>query len=345
MMMTLLPVFLACLVTSGLIVGLLPWAKQRGWVDSPQGIKQHTGAIPWIGGWVFWIVFFVLNTALGWYSPVHGLWLLGGWLFLFLGTWDDLHFVSAYYRLAMQCVLAGVLYLHLPLLVWPLPLLGSQEVYIRLVESLFFLLAAGTVINGMNMLDGQDGLLGGVTLTQLFWFVLLFTQSDAVSLAQSVLLLMAALAGFLVHNISCWGRQAARVFMGNSGSYALGWTVLCLGAYWITLGQDAIWRSSLAVLWILYLPTLDCLVSVVRRAASSAPLFSGDRGHVHHLLQRMGVSTGLSTSLLCLFSFVAGGVGYWFVCAQYSLYLFFLIYFIAFFVLGGLMWWLDRTLI
>jgi UDP-GlcNAc:undecaprenyl-phosphate GlcNAc-1-phosphate transferase len=341
-MMTLFFALWASLLTLGLIYSLLPWAKQCGWVDSPRGIKQHVGDVPWIGGCVLWVVFFVLNVALGWQSPMHTWWLLGGWLFLFLGCWDDLHHVSAHYRLGIQFLLAGVLYFHFPPWVWPLAPLASHELLMRLIESLFFLFAAGAVINGMNMLDGQDGLLAGVALTQWFWCVLLLGYRAP--LAESILLLMGALLGFLILNFPWWGRSSARVFIGNSGSYVLGWSSVCFAAYVIVGGHQGVWRDSLAVLWVVYLPTLDCLVAVVRRAASAAPLFHGDRGHVHHLLQRLGLSAGPSTCLLSLFSFVTGGVGYLVVHAGLSLVAFFLLYAATFFALGGWMWWLDRKL-
>ena len=102
-----------------------------------------------------------------------------------------------------------------------------------------------------------------------------------------MLLFTAALAGavlgFLIYNFN-----PATIFMGDSGSMFLGY-VLATTA--IRTNQ----KSSTAVAIVvpivaLGVPIADTLLAMGRRALRGAPLFSADRGHIHHRLMDLGLT-------------------------------------------------------
>jgi UDP-GlcNAc:undecaprenyl-phosphate GlcNAc-1-phosphate transferase len=97
--------------------------------------------------------------------------------------------------------------------------------------------------------------------------------------------LMGALVGFLFFNFN-----PARIFMGDSGSYFLGF-VLATTALVGGLQQKASTAVSLLVpVLALGVPIFDTLFSMFRRLIERRSIFSADRGHVHHRLLDLGLT-------------------------------------------------------
>lgn len=168
------------------------------------------------------------------------------------------------------------------------------------------------VTNAMNLIDGLDGLAGGVGLLACVGYLMLpglgaAERMVAVSLA-------GALLGFLWFNL-----HPALIFMGDAGSLFAGVVVAALALHPPT-GVPTGWFPLMPVL-LLAVPLADTshaigrrLFAAAREASSpwafvrSAPrrMFTADRGHVHHLLQAAGFSPRRAAALLwaAAFSFV-----------------------------------------
>lgn len=84
----------------------------------------------------------------------------------------------------------------------------------------------GTV-NSVNLTDGLDGLASGVTVLVLLFFAFISYKFKEISIMQTSLILAGSCIGFLIYN-----SYPARVFMGDTGSMALGGAV---GAIAMTL--------------------------------------------------------------------------------------------------------------
>ena len=131
----------------------------------------------------------------------------------------------------------------------------------------------------MNLIDGLDGLCAGMGLVAtlaLFTAALLHGNHP---LAYATFPLAGALVGFLCHNIN-----PATVFLGDSGALLIGFLLGCYGMIWTQKSSTLL--SMLVPLLALSIPLLDVSLSVLRRFLRNQPIFSADRGHIHHRLLR-----------------------------------------------------------
>jgi UDP-GlcNAc:undecaprenyl-phosphate/decaprenyl-phosphate GlcNAc-1-phosphate transferase len=163
--------------------------------------------------------------------------------------------------------------------------------------TMFFMLGA---INSLNLIDGMDGLLGsvGVILSLALAAMALLLGAAHIWAVVVALALAGALIGFLRHNL-----PPANVFMGDAGSMLVG---LILGALAIHCSLKAPATIALALpVSLLVLPIFDTTAAIVRRKLTGRSIYTTDRGHLHHCLQRSGLSTRRSLAVVAVFCIVA----------------------------------------
>jgi UDP-GlcNAc:undecaprenyl-phosphate GlcNAc-1-phosphate transferase len=142
------------------------------------------------------------------------------------------------------------------------------------------------VTNAVNLIDGLDGLAAGVTFFAAFTSFVIASISGSTFVALTMAALMGSLVGFLFFNFN-----PARIFMGDSGSYFLGFVLATTALAGGGLQQKASTAVSLLVpVLALGVPIFDTLFSMFRRLIERRPLFSADRGHVHHRLLDLGLT-------------------------------------------------------
>jgi UDP-GlcNAc:undecaprenyl-phosphate GlcNAc-1-phosphate transferase len=145
--------------------------------------------------------------------------------------------------------------------------------------------------NATNLMDGLDGLCGGVTGIIAFGFVILAvhlgqlssgitTNSDAARVVLGLALLGGVL-GFVPYNFN-----PASIFMGDTGSMFLGFAC----AVMIVLMADAGSKWFLAAGVMFALPVLDTSLAFARRYVNRRPFFSADKHHFHHQLVSRGLT-------------------------------------------------------
>src|SRR5205823_1719073 len=141
-----------------------------------------------------------------------------------LGVTDDLQKlrrgaigIPARLKLPIQVVLA------VPV-AWLATVSGAPQLFLPAAQWLVFPLAVVAIVataNAVNITDGMDGLAGGLSFIAIGVIALLpaaFPGEQAVAFA-----LCGGLAAFLVYN-----RHPARVFMGDTGSLALGYALAAM---------------------------------------------------------------------------------------------------------------------
>ena len=302
---------LACFAAISLIVLLRNTARRMGLVDYPGGRKQHEGAVPVVGGIAIYGAFAFSALLITQSQPLYPFRsLLGGMGVLVLaGVLDDMHDLSAFAKLAMQCAAA-------------LLMASWGGVYVAELGDLFGLggnLGLGNfaipftlvcvlgIINAINMTDGIDGLAGGLTLVSLLGFAVLFVALKLPSHLLMVSILIGAIVGFLCFNLRHPLRPQANVFLGDAGSMALGFA-LCWFA--VSLTRVPTTRvPPIAIVWLIAVPLIDMGVVILRRALSGRSPLSADREHLHHLLLRAGLSYAATTWTLLVAAALSAGVG------------------------------------
>jgi len=289
---------IAFLFAWGLCLLLTPIARRLGQkcgaVDEPNARKVHACPVPRTGG-VAIIAAHILglltikligtdiSALLTPEAALLSLWA-GAALVFGIGLLDDCRGLAAKPKLAVQILAAtcafigGVAIDPSPLFGW-LPILDSWLGSYLLTLFWFVLL-----INAMNLIDGLDGLAGGIALFVCLVLSVIQVINRDFLLALYFLSLAGSVAGFLRYNFN-----PATVFMGDSGSYYLGYMIAGLGILGSVKSQVGV--TLTLPLLAMGVPVFDTLFAPVRRIILGRRPFEPDRHHLHHKLLAMGLSS------------------------------------------------------
>lgn len=166
------------------------------------------------------------------------------------------------------------------------------------------------VVNAFNLIDGVDGLAGGVGFIASTAFGVWFALAGDYAMAALAIALSGSLLGFLFFNFS-----PAKIFMGDSGSLTIGLIVAILAIKLIgydvnTIKNDFILDISKPVfaMSVLVYPLIDTLRIFIYRAVQGVSPFSADRNHLHHRLLDIGLSHRAAVISIYLFNVLIIGL-------------------------------------
>ncbi|MFA6096403.1 MAG: MraY family glycosyltransferase [Candidatus Paceibacterota bacterium] len=208
-------------------------------------------------------------------------------MILIFGIYDDLKDVSWKKQLLVQISVALIMIYSGLTVDYIANPLGGKEFRLdqfvigdySVLGSLFVLFWIVGFMNVMNWLDGSDGLAGGVGFIGAVTLFII-SISDIVNqppLAIMAIALAGSTLGFLIFNM-----HPARIFMGTSGSYFLGFMLSVLAIF--SGGKIA------TALLIMGFPIIDAMwVMAVRMRSGNSP-FTGDATHLHYRLLKRGWS-------------------------------------------------------
>lgn len=285
--------FLAALViTMALIPPLMKVAGRLEVVDLPNERKVHTGAIPRIGG---------IAMVVGACVPIL-LWLphdnfeisfLSALLILLVfGAWDDSRELDHRLKFLGQFLAVFLVVFWGDIHIAVLPFAGLEPVstYLSIPLTVVFLVG---VTNAVNLSDGLDGLAGGVALLSLGAIAFLAKLADGETIIVACFVVAGTIVGFLRYNT-----YPARIFMGDTGSQYLGFTV---GVFSVMLTQQINTAlNPLIPLFIVGLPVVDTLFVMFKRMSEGRSPFLADRNHMHHRLLGLGVAHYEAVSVIYL---------------------------------------------
>lgn len=269
-----------------------------GAIDMPDGgRKLNTVPMPRLGGLGFFLAFLISSLFYVSISdPTATALLAGGSIIVASGVIDDTFGLTPPVKLILQLSSAavGVLALGAPR---ALSLLGIITIPLSApLGFIFALFRTVFSINAVNFCDGLDGLAAGLSSVALISVALYSLLSGGGSIFALALILLFSLLGFLPYN-----RHPAKIYMGDCGSQFLGFAIATLA---LGVGGGESFTAETA--FFLSIPLIDTWLSVIRRLAKGKNPFSADKGHLHHLLLRKGLSHSAAVRLLvCLSGIIA----------------------------------------
>ncbi len=213
--------------------------------------------------------------------------LAGGTVLMLLGLADDRRGLDWRLRLGVQTAVAIVLVS----LGWRMSLFLDwlNMPWITGILSVVWIVG---LVNSFNMLDNMDGLSAGVATiaaAMLAAMTLLTPRPDnnqpQLFVAGFLLVIVGSLLGFLWHN-----RSPARLFMGDAGSYLVGYLIAMATLTATFAGGNLPKHAILGPLCVLAIPLYDTATVVLIRLRSGRSPFVGDKSHFSHRLVELGLS-------------------------------------------------------
>jgi UDP-GlcNAc:undecaprenyl-phosphate/decaprenyl-phosphate GlcNAc-1-phosphate transferase len=288
--------FAVALALGAVLCPIAGWAGRKlGLIDrpGPDDLKIHRRAVPVTGGSAALLAAVVTAAIIG-DRFVLGAWL-GAVVGFVVGTADDRRPLPPMVRVG-GVVLAAVAFVVLT------PVARTAGPLWWVTALLLVLVCA----NAVNIVDGQDGLAGGLAVVAALALSLLLSAAGLTSIALTALAVAGALLGFLV-----WNRPPARIFLGNGGAYGVGTLLGILS--WFLAGIGGV-RGLLAAGACLAPFAFEVVFTVARRIRGGATLAGGDRLHSYDLVARTA-GRAASTIVFVILGILCGGVGIliWFV--------------------------------
>ncbi|MDF5383966.1 UDP-N-acetylglucosamine--undecaprenyl-phosphate N-acetylglucosaminephosphotransferase [Vibrio parahaemolyticus] len=317
-------------------------AKRVGLVDKPNARKLHQGVVPLVGGisifstiLVGFLLFLPMNDNLSLYLSCSA-------VLIALGALDDYYDVSFKIRLIIQAGISlAMIYIGGHSLHDLGYLMGSETIALNEVAgAVITVIAVIGAINAFNMVDGIDGLLGGLASVTFTALGIVFAYNGNEYLATICLMIVTAMLPYIFLNLGFPLGRRFKIFMGDAGSMFIGFTVV-----WMlirgTQEPGAVAFKPVTALWLIALPLMDMATIMIRRVRKGQSPFQPDREHLHHICQRIGLSSGATLIFICSMASIFAAIGLWadfFGVSESIMFVAFLILFACYFFIITYIW-------
>lgn len=310
-------------------------ARKVDLVDKPSGRKLHSGNIPLVGGISICIT--IINYIYSHPNMINhaNLYMLCICGLTLVGALDDRFDLSVKIRMLVQALISVAMIYFANAEMHSLgDLLGLGVIELGMFGTLITIFAVIGCINAFNMVDGIDGLLGGLSIVTFGSVGILLSLSGEQSLSYLCLLLVVCMVPYILMNLGLVGHKR-KVFMGDAGSMMIGFTVI-----WLLIGASQTSGSPMirpvTALWLIAVPLMDMASIMIRRLKQGKSPFKPDRDHLHHICQRLGLSSLQTLGLICFIASVFAGIGILgeiLLLPEYVMFYGFIAFFIAYLVI------------
>jgi UDP-GlcNAc:undecaprenyl-phosphate GlcNAc-1-phosphate transferase len=267
-------------------------ARRIGFVAKPRQERWHSRPTALAGGVGIFTGFIAVSAVVG---GEFRLPILGGAAAMFaLGFVDDIVHLKPYAKLTGQILIAAVTTTAGQTLLW------TDYTIVNEAITIFWLIG---ISNAINLLDNMDGLAGGIACVSAIFQALFFLVGHRMGAAALCTALAGSLLGFLVFNFN-----PASIFMGDSGSLFLGYSLANLALYQ-THGRSRNLVAIIAVpVLVLLIPIFDTTFVTVTRLAGGRPVSQGGRDHTSHRMVTLGLTERKAVATLWGIAVMAGGI-------------------------------------
>lgn len=271
---------------------------------------MHEGAIPLVGGiavGVTFLYYLLLNPNSVPYSQHFSASII---VLIIVGALDDKYDISFKIRFLIQGGLALAMMYFADVKLHTLgDLLGFGEIHLSWTGYIITVFAVVGVINAFNMVDGIDGLLGGLSIVTFGAIGMLLFYDNNFSGAYAAIMIVTILLPYVLLNLGVFGRRF-KVFMGDAGSMMIGFVVVWFLVCSSQMEEVQLIRPVTA-LWFIAVPLMDMVAIMFRRIRRGDSPFKPDREHLHHIFQRLGLSSIQTLCVICLLATLFAAFGYY----------------------------------
>ena len=276
---------------------------QFGWVVSPRDDRWHKTPTPTLGGigiFLAFIISLLIVTVLDGEIDKTKWGLLAGSIVVFaLGIYDDFRKISPPAKLVGQ-IIAAALAIYLGYTTNFFTPKIHNTILAQLPNILLTFIWLIGITNALNLLDNMDGLAAGIAVITAGFLGFLFWQTNDITLLVVALTLGGSILGFLFFNF-----PPASIFMGDSGSLFIGFTLAILAIARPPQASNVFAVVGVPTLLFL-LPILDTILVMVTRILRGASPAQGGRDHTSHRLVAFGLSERQTLLVLSIVAVVSG---------------------------------------
>jgi UDP-GlcNAc:undecaprenyl-phosphate GlcNAc-1-phosphate transferase len=298
-----LNIIIAALVITRLTASL---GARVNLVDRPNARKQHLGDVPLTGGIAIFTTLLFGTFVLGIAPYTYPMLVIACAVFV-VGVFDDFRHISASTRLLIEFGSGIMLATYGNIAIFNVGnLLAMGDIPLLLLTVPLSALAVAGLSNAYNMIDGVDGLAASTITLPLLVLYLLALQAGH-PMTATLLLMLVPLVVFLLFNLGPDNRLLPKLFLGDAGSVTLGFLVTASLVYF-SQGDSAL-ILPVTALWLVTVPLMDMLATMLRRFKHGRSLMAADRSHLHHTLMDRGLSPRQTLALLVAYAVLCAIIG------------------------------------
>jgi UDP-N-acetylmuramyl pentapeptide phosphotransferase/UDP-N-acetylglucosamine-1-phosphate transferase len=304
---------------------ILDFCKKKKLYDIPNERKVHKNAIPRLGGISFFpSMMTAFAIQLLYFSMMQrqdipiNIWsagfIFGLGIIYIVGIVDDLIGLNANVKFFVQITTACILPLTGLYINNLYGLFGIHDIpaFVGMLLTVFVIVF---IVNAVNLIDGSDGLASGLSLLALCGFLAYFIHYQVYLNTYAVLAagMLGVLVAFMFFNIFGKTENNTKIFMGDSGSLSLGFTLGFL-AVKCAMNNVVIWpyrpEALIVPVTLLFVPAIDVVRVTFYRLRHHKPLFDADKNHIHHKLMRAGLTQHQALCFILLLAIAYAGMNY-----------------------------------
>ena len=290
-------------------------------IDHPNDRKIHKNATPIVGGlaivatfFVIFIISYLLNIQIMHFQNFdYFVLFIGSIIIIVTGFIDDIKGISAFNKFLFQIIAALIIVLGIQdfqHVIWPLSYYFNSNIYNALLSTFYIV----SILNAINLIDGLDGLAGGVSIIITSSFIVFSLISGLlISDIYILFILLGSLIAFIIYN-----KPPAQTFLGDSGSLFIGWIFAVTSLLYTE--KTSFSSSILIPIMLLGLPAFDVIFVMLKRFNDKShyklkerlkSIFHPDNNHLHHLILLSGTSKRIAIIILYMVTILTNIIAFY----------------------------------